>query len=171
MRRSRRRLIEQSAKRLQGTVEGDLDSIRLQTEELADLSSGQVGAIAKSDQLTLAVAERRHGAAQVESRRRIHVELSRCDLLGKLSDQERQLAIVLGDLSSRDADQPDGRVTLVSIEAIPVTQRPFDRRRGDVLRVWTIRVTDAVCNVRVDAADQRLWVGERIAPGHPVTLM
>ena len=76
---------------------------------------------------------------------------------------------MLADLSSRDPDQPGGRVALASVEAVAVAKRAFEGRRRDVLGIGA--VADPVRDVRVDAADQRLRVGERIAPGHPITLM
>ena len=88
---------------------------------------------------------------------------------GRLRDGDGLRDEVVADLSSRDADQPRGRIALAGVEAIAVAERAFDRRRGDVLGVRA--VADPVCDVRVDAADQRLWVGERIAPGHAITLM
>ena len=163
------RLLEQSAERLQRAVERDLDGVRLQADELADLAGGQVGAVAERDQLAVALAERRHRPAKVEPRRRVGIELSRRDLIGHLGDGERLRTEVLADLSSGDPDQPRSRFTLAGVEAVAVAERAFDRRRGDVLGVGA--VADPVGDVRVDAADQRLGVGERIAPGHPITLM
>ena len=63
------------------------------------------------------------------------VELSRRDFLGQLRDGDGLRTEVLADLSPRDADQPRCRIALAGVEAIAVAQRPFDRRRGDVLRI------------------------------------
>ena len=150
-------------------MERHLDRVRLQAEELADLAGSQVGAVAERDQLAVAVAERRHRLAKIEPRRRVGIELSRRDLVRQLRHGERLRAEVLADLSSGNADQPRGRIALAGVEAVAVAERAFESRRGDVLGVGP--VADPVGDVRVDAVDQRLWVGERIAPGHSITLM
>src|SRR6185437_16197577 len=50
--------VDRRAETCESPVQGDLHGVRLQLEELRDLFRGQVGAVAKRDQLAVALVER-----------------------------------------------------------------------------------------------------------------
>jgi len=149
-------------------VERDLDGVDAHPEQLADLLRGQVGAVAEGDELAVACVEGGDGAGELEPPDGVAGEVARGRPLRHLLDRLLAVGHVRGDAAARDPDQPRDRVALRRVEAVAVAERAREGLGGDVLRVGA--VADPVGDVRVDAANQPLRVGEGVAP-HRLSLV
>ena len=140
-------------------MEGNLDGVRLQVENPGDLLGAEIGAEAQREELAVALVKLRDSVAEIETLERRLLMTLFCTL-GHLGRQRRTAKHVVGDAAPRDPDQPGGRLAAPRVVAVAIAKRALEGLVRNVLRVGP--VTDAIGDVAVDTADERLWVGQRV---------
>src|SRR3954447_22333780 len=143
------------------SMERDFDRIGAEVEELADLADRKVRPVTKRDQLAVAFVKTSNGAPQNHPRDdSVLHRLGTWDL-GKLLHRYLRQPGQAGDHSSCDSDQPFDGLPLRSVVASPVAHGALERLARHILSIGA--VSNAVRNIRIDAANERLRAGQRIA--------
>ena len=144
-------------------MEAHLDRVRADPQVLRDLRRGQIGAVAEGDQLAITLVELLDRGPQLEPANGFLL-----DLTSGVRELGRRLALPpgvgLADATAGDSEQLGDRGALLRVVPVPVADRALERLADDVLGVGP--VAETVGGVRVDAPDQRLWLGKWIAGEH-----
>jgi hypothetical protein len=164
------RRLELCAKPVESPVEGNLNCVSAQAEPFSDLSRGQVCAVAKRDQLTIAGAQLRDRGVQGEASDRPLLEIVFVGCLRNVAGRFRSRRQGSIDAASGDAEQPCDWLTLRAVVALAVAKCAGERLTGYVL--GGLRVAEAIRSVRVDTPDQWLWLRERVGTSsHPLRIV
>src|SRR5436190_5186982 len=158
-------LLERAPKPSERPVEGDLDRIRPQAQLLADLPRGQVGAVPERDQLLVAGVEPLDRVPERQPPDGFFLEVAGRRLRGRLRHRLGGWRDGIDDAPAGDSDQPRDRLALPMVVAVAIAQRSLEHIARDVLSIRA--VTDPVGDVRIDPADERFRISERIARPHP----
>jgi hypothetical protein len=141
-------------------VEGDLDGIRLNSQNVTNLPCREVGAISKRNEFLVSLFESRDRGHEAQAPRGVFLQIAGCGHLSRFVDELAPVTERVVDASSRDPEQPCDGVAERGVIGLAVTQRALERVARDVLGVGT--VAEPVRDVRVDAPDQRFGIPERV---------
>ena len=159
-----RRVLELDLQPGAAAMEGDVDGVRRQFEDLGDLARAEVGAVAERDELAVLRLEPRDGIDDGEALGDLVREILRRRLIVGLVGRQRPGTLVLHDAGARDADEPAERLPALRVVGRAVANGAQHRLARHVLGVRS--GTDAIRNVRVDAPDQLVRPRERVAAHH-----
>ena len=150
-------------------MKGDLDRVRLHSEDLANLSRAEVGAVPQGDQVLGALVEPREHAGHGQPLQRLSLDVFAGRLVRRLDRRSRRTACQrIVDAATRDPEEPGQSMSSSLVVACAVPKGALEHLARHVFGVGT--VPDPVGDVGVHAPDQRRRIRERVPVPHQPTL-